>query len=183
MKSIKFLLIIISIFICIDLVISRNKLYLEDIKINNTLIKETSNVSVGNSYDYLLVIPKINLKKGIYSKDNIHNNISENVTIHNESDYPDKDNSNLILMAHAGTGSKAFFKDIYKLNNDSLIEFYYKSIKYVYKIDTYYMVDKTGNVTYERDSNRKSITLITCSERDKTKQLIYIGYLIDEIYY
>lgn len=183
MKSIKYLLVIVSIFICINLVIKRNNLYIEETKINNTLVKETTNNSNGDSYDYLLVIPQINLKKGIYSKDNIHNDINENVTIHSESDYPDSINSNLILMAHAGTGSKAFFKDIYKLNNDSLVEFYYKGVKYVYKIDSFYEVDKTGNITFKRDSNRKTITLITCSQSDKTKQLIYIGYLIDEIYY
>lgn len=183
MKSIKYLLIIVSLLISINLVIKRNKLYLEEDKIENTLARVITNTSVSNSYDYLLVIPQINLRKGIYSKDNIHNNISENVTIHSESDYPDSINSNLILMAHSGTGSKAFFKDIYKLNRDSLIEFYYNGVKYVYKIDSYYEVLKTGNVTFERDSSRKTITLITCSQSDKNKQLIYIGYLIDEIYY
>ena len=131
----------------------------------------------------ILSIPQIKLKKGIYLKEDKRNNIEENIEIHKESDYPNVDNSNIILMAHSGTGANAFFKDLEKLNQDSLIELYYEKAKYVYKIDNYYDIDKIGIATIKRDINKKTITLITCSQKDKTKQLVYIGYLIDEIKY
>jgi len=74
-------------------------------------------------------------------------------------------------------------KDLERLNNDSLIEFYYRKVKYVYKLNTYYTIEK-NNINYiERDKNKKTITLMINSQDNKTKQLIYIGYLIDEIKY
>ena len=73
---------------------------------------------------------------------------------------------------------KALIKSI-----KEVIEFYYNHSKYIYKIDNYYMVDKTGKVNIIRDKNKDAITLITCSQTDKTKQLVYIGYLIDKIVY
>ena len=51
------------------------------------------------------------------------------------------------------------------------------------KINEYYDIEKNGTASIKRDINKKTITLITCSQKDKTKQLIYIGYLIDEIKY
>lgn len=161
----------------------RKEIILEKNKIEYTLEKQVGYLKkdTDDLYDALLYIPQISLKKGIYKKDDVRNNIDENVTIHELSDYPNSGNSNLILMAHSGTGKKAFFSDINKLNEDSLIEFYYQGIKYVYKINKYYAVVKNGSINIDRDSTRKTITLITCDQEDKLKQLVYIGYLIDEI--
>ena len=50
------------------------------------------------------------------------------------------------------------------------------------KIDNIYCIDKTGKAIIKKD-NKKTITLITCDSNDKTKQVVYIGYLIDEIKY
>ena len=90
---------------------------------------------------------------------------------------------NLILIAHSGSGEKAYFKNLNMLDNDSLIEYYYDHIKYTYKISNIYKVDKTGTVNIKRDREKKSITLITCCQNDKSKQLVFIGYIIDEIKY
>ena len=188
MKKIRFgyLLLIIGIILTANNYISeRKEIFIEKNKIDYTLEKEVGyyKKNIEDTYDAILHIPQINLKKGIYEKDSKHNNIEENVTIHNTSDYPNNEDSNLILIAHSGTGKKAFFKDIDKLNEDSLIEFYYQRKKYIYKIDNYYMIEKNGSAKIKRDTTKKTITLITCNEKDKTKQLIYIGYLIDEISY
>ena len=87
------------------------------------------------------------------------------------------------IMGHSGSGKKAFFKDLKELDTDSLIELYYKHAKYVYKIDKIYKVLKTGTINIENDSNKKAVTLITCDSNNKEKQIVYIGYLIDEIKY
>ncbi len=156
----------------------------ENNKIEMTLQKEVGYVTEDiDTYDAILSIPQIHLKKGIYQKEDQRNNISKNVTIHPNSTYPTEESSNVILMAHSGSGKLAFFNDLDQLNTDSLIEFYYQNTKYVYQIDHYYQIIKNGYATIDRDFHKKTITLITCSQKDKTKQFVYIGYLIDEIHY
>ena len=185
-KLLGYVLIIcgISLFV-FEAIVSEDEIIIENNKISYSLAKEVSYKYIDNHdlYDAILSIPQLNLKKGIYKKDDIKNNIENNVTIHADSDYPDIDNSNVILLAHSGSGKKAFFKDLYKLNFDSLIEFYYNHVKYVYKIDNYYNVLKNGEIKIFRDRNKKSITLITCNQVNKNEQLVYIGYLIDEVRY
>lgn len=183
-KNIGYLLLIIGTFITTyKYVNERKEIITEKNKIEYTLQKQVGYLKkdIEDIYDAILYIPQINLKKGIYKKNDKRNNIEENVTIHSSSDYPNKDFSNLILIAHSGTGKKAYFNELHKLNEDSLIEFYYQNVKYVYKINNYYQVEKNGKANIKRDINKKTVTLITCSQKDKTKQLIYIGYLIDEI--
>lgn len=179
------LLAIGSLLIGSSYVYERNEVITEKNKIEYSLQKEVAYLKkeIEDTYDIVLSIPQISLKKGIYSKSDFRNNIDKNITIHKLSDYPDSENSNLILMAHSGNTNVAYFKDLYKLNSDSLIEVYYQRIKYVYKIDNYYQVIKNGKVEIKRDLDKKTITLITCSQMDKTKQLVYVGYLIDEIKY
>ena len=177
-------LIIIYIFInTINLSIEKNKEIKTKNKIEYTLEKEITYKEKTNVYDSILSIPKIGLKRGIYKVTDKQNNIEANIMIHYSSVYPDKDNSNIILIAHSGSGSKAYFKELYKLDNDSLIEFYYQHTKYVYKIANIYSINKNGKALINRDKNKKTITLITCDSQDKTKQIVYIGYLIDEIKY
>jgi len=188
MKIIKigYLLLIIGTILTIkNIILERKETVVESNKLEYSLEKEVGyyRKEIEDTYDGILSIPQISLKKGIYEIDDKRNNIEENVTIHKLSNYPNQDNSNLILMAHSGTGKKAFFNDINKLNNNSLIEFYYQRVKYVYKISNYYTIEKNGYAKIERDNTKKTITLITCNKEDKTKQLVYIGYLIDEIKY
>lgn len=185
-NKISYFLILFGLFIIgYQNISKRIEIISEKNKIEYTINGELSYSKKDNSdiYDIVIEIPQINLKKGIYKKNDSRNNIDKNITIHNDSDYPNQDFSNLILMAHSGSGDNAFFKDVTKLNNDSLIKIYYHDKKYTYKIEDNYEVDKNGKARIIRNENRKSITLITCSQSDKTKQLVYIGYLIDEVNY
>lgn len=182
----KFLIIIVLSIVLLDFKVIYSKYNAkvsESNKIEYTLNKEINYQIKDDIYDGVLIIPKINLKKGIYKIDDEKNNIEDNIMIHKSSIYPDNDNSNLILIAHSGSGSKAYFKDLDNLDNNSLIEYYYNHTKYIYKIDNIYSVDKIGKVNIKRDKNKKTITLITCDRKNKTKQLVYIGYIIDEIKY
>lgn len=179
------LLITGTIIISNDYIKERKEIITEKNKIEYTLQKQIGYLAKENidTYNMILSIPQIKLKKGIYEKVDTRNDIEKNIQIHKKSAYPNQENSNVILMAHSGTGKKAFFKDLNKLNKDSLIELYFDKAKYIYKIDNYYIINKSGIATIKRDNTRKTITLITCDQNDKTKQLIYIGYLIDEIKY
>lgn len=177
------LVIICIIYNTTNLVIEKNKEVETKNKVEYTLEKEISYKEKKDTFDAVLVIPKINLKKGIYKINDKRNNIEENIMLHYSSTYPDTTNSNFILIAHSGSGNKAYFKDLNKLDTDSLIEIFFKHTKYIYKIDKYYKIEKNGKALIDRDKNKKTITLITCDSKDKTKQLVYIGYLIDEIKY
>ena len=182
--KISYLFLIIGFFIwCFNYVYDHVMIEKENNKISYSLQKEMGYLVKDevDFYDMILSVPQIKLKKGIYQKNDKRNNIDEGVTIHEKSSYPDINNSNVILMAHSGSGNNAYFNNLYKLNNDSLVELYYDHVKYVYKINNWYLVEKNGFATIRKEIDKKSITLITCSQEDKTKQLIYIGYLIDEI--
>ena len=58
----------------------------------------------------ILDIPKIDLKKGIYSKESFKNNVDQNVTILNESLLPSE--GTVILAAHSGNSSVSFFRNL-----------------------------------------------------------------------
>ena len=183
-KIIGYLLIIIGVLLNINnLLIKRNNTINTNNKVEYTLEKEISYREIDNTYDLVLSIPKINLKRGIYKITDKRNNIEENITIHYTSNYPNIENANTILIAHSGSGEKAFFKDLYKLDKDSLIELFYNHTKYIYKIDSFYSINKTGYAPNNKNKNKKTTTLITCDSKDKSKQIVYIGYIIDEIKY
>ena len=153
----------------------------EDIKLDNTLGEMISYkyVDSSNKYHSILSIPKIKLKRGIYDIGDINNNIDSNILIDKNSVYPNNYPSNVILIAHSGIGRPAYFNRLKELDEDSIVEYYYEHTKYVYKIDHYYYVEKDGKVNLDYDRSKKTITLITCS--DDNKQLVYVGYLIDEV--
>ena len=130
------ILIILGLFFYLkDIVEDRYDLYKEDKRINNTIKDIVSYQYSDNNYSAILVIPKINLRKGIYEIGDDRNNVDSNIMIDKNSIYPNKDKSNIILVAHSGIGKIAYFSRLEELDNDSLIEFYYEHTKYVYKID------------------------------------------------
>ena len=191
MKKIRitcYILIVLFLILYLNSIISyKIEIKKENNIINYSLNKEVSyryiDVAENNYYDMILSIPKINLKKGIYDKDDYRNNIDYNVTIHSDSDYPDQVNSNVILYAHSGVGKKAFFNDLIKLDHDSLIELYYNHTKYIYKLDNIYNVDKNNKIRIIHDKDKNCLTLITCSQSNKDEQIVFISYLIDKISY
>ena len=130
-----------------------------------------------NGYLGILTIDKINLQQGFYDKNNEHNNVSENLTFLEPSNYPDEKNGNVILVAHSGVTRIAYFRNLYQLKVGDTAKIEYKGHLYTYKIDNIYNETKDGNVTVYRDTNRQTLTMITCTKNDNTKQTIYIAYL------
>ena len=91
---------------------------------------------------------------------------------------PDVVNGNFILAGHSGTSNVAFFKNLYKLELNDTAKVYYNSKVYTYKIVNIYNETKDGSVNVYRDSNKTTMTLITCTKDDKEHQTIYILELI-----
>ena len=159
----------------------------------------SNNISVNVSVDYLerdqkeeeleennytpnyiafLEINKINLKQGLMPINSPYNNVNYHVQILNISDMPDVINGNFILAGHSGTSNIAYFKNLYKLSLSDLAKVYYNSHVYTYKIVNIYKEDKDGSVNIYRDTNKTTLTLITCTKNDKEHQTIYILELI-----
>lgn len=134
---------------------------------------KVSDSKTKESYMAILEIPTINLRKGIFSKDSKNNNVEQNVTILDESNLPNEDNGNVILVAHSGTGYKAFFNNLVKLSNNDIAYLYYNNSRFTYKLVNQYEVDKTGEVSIRRNTNTNTLTLITCKV-DTNKQLVFI---------
>ena len=84
---------------------------------------------VTNDYIGYLNIPKINLIKGFLDKRSNENDVEKNILVVEGSSYPDIDKGNLILAGHSGTGWKAFFNDLYKLNKGDVAYVTYKNKK------------------------------------------------------
>ena len=132
------------------------------------------------SYIGVLEIPKINIKRGFLNINDKGNNVNKNLQVIKGSDMPDVKNGNLIIAAHSGNSYISYFKNLYKLSNDDVAYIYFNNIKYTYKVAGKYDVDKTGKVVIHRDNKKNTLTLITCSQTDKTKQIVYILELESE---
>ena len=131
-----------------------------------------------SKYLGVLEIPKIGLKRGFYSADNRYNNIENNVTIIGGSDMPDVSNGNLILIAHSGEGYLAFFANLYKLTIGDDCYVLYNGQSYHYSIVNIYNVDKTGAVEIDRNYDRTTLTLVTCTKDNDNLQTVYIAEFV-----
>ena len=132
---------------------------------------------VTNNYIGYLSIPKINLKKGFLDKRSPDNDVEKNILVVEGSSYPTKDKGNLILAGHSGTGWKAFFNDLYKINKGEQAIVTYKGKTYTYKITNIYTQPKVGKIAIYRNYDKTTLTLITCTNYDSTTQTIYIAEL------
>ncbi len=150
----------------------------EESDISQQAIDESSKVE-SPKYDYIamLTIPKINLQKGLVDKNSKYNNIRYNVMIHELSNMPDEEKGNVILIAHSGSASYSFFRNLYKLKLSDLITIDYKGKTYKYKIVDIYDIEKTGKASIKRNHNKSVVTLITC-RHNTNKQIVVIAELI-----
>ncbi len=130
-------------------------------------------------YLAVLEIPKLGIKKGVYSKNSSLNNVNKNIEIMEESDMPNQENGNFILAGHSGNGRTAYFKKLYKLENNDIAYIYYDGGRYAYKLINKYDIDKTGEANIVRNSKKRTLTLITC-KNNSNKQTIYIFELLKE---
>lgn len=135
--------------------------------------KETKKTITKEIIGYL-EISKVNLKQGLVPKNSYYNNVNRNIQILKESDYPDKENGNVILAAHSGSGYLSFFKNLYQLSVGDTAKIYYKDVIYNYEIVNIYNVPKVGTIAINRNYDKSCLTLITCTKNSKTEQTVYI---------
>lgn len=146
---------------------------------NNVRENETAveDINVTNEYIGYLNIPKINLNKGFLSQKAPDNNVEKNITVIAGSTYPNVDKGNLIIAGHSGTGWKAFFNDLYKLNIGDIAKVTFRDKTYTYKITNIYTQEKVGTIAIYRDYDKTTLTLVTCTNNSSTTQTIYIAEL------
>lgn len=94
--------------------------------------------------------------------------------IHKESDTPDKEGGNVILVAHSGTSGVAYFRNVDKLSLNDEIYLDYNNKTYSYKITNIYDIEKTGVVPIRKVTTKSTITLITC-RHSTNKQIVVIA--------
>lgn len=139
-------------------------------------VKEETNYTIDYSkYLGVLEIPKIYLKRGFYNVGNRYNDIQYNVTMVEGSSLPDVVNGNLILMAHSGDSYISYFSNLYKLGVGDDCFITYGGVQYQYRIVNIYEVLKSGLVRIERDYNKTSLTMITCTKDNDSLQTVYIA--------
>ena len=131
-------------------------------------------VKVYETYTGILEIPKINFSKGFYKKESSLNNVKFNIKILPQSNYPDEDKGNVIIIGHSGNYNNSYFRNLYKLELNDIAIIKYNNKTYTYKIINIYTDTKDGTVTVYRDENKNCLTLITCTKDDNTTQTIYI---------
>lgn len=143
------------------------------------ITEQENKANVNNEENYLLIleIPKIGLKRGVYSFDSKLNTIEKNVQIMKESSLPNVERGNLVLEAHNGTASISYFRELYKLKKGDSANIYFNGVKYTYILSDIYDVSKDGTVEVNRDINKNTLTLITCKKNTKDRQLVIILYL------
>ena len=141
---------------------------------------EETNVSEKVSYNYVgtIEISKIKLKRGFLDISSPYNNVDRNVTVIQQSSFPNVEHGNLILAAHSGNCSICYFDKLYKLSIGDKALVYYKNYRYSYKLVDIYNVPKTGEVEIKRDPGKTVLTLITCTHNSDTEQTVYIFELV-----
>lgn len=146
---------------------------------DNTTTEEVVEEKKETSINYIAVlrIPKINFKRGLVDKDSKYNNIKYNIMIHKESDAPDKEGGNVILVAHSGTAGVSYFRNVDKLSLDDEIYLDYNNKTYSYKITNIYDIEKTGIAPIRKETTKSTITLITC-RHNTNKQIVVIAEIV-----
>lgn len=134
------------------------------------------------NYTAVLEIPSINLKQGVVNSTKNFGSINYAISVDKNSSYPDK-MGNFILYAHSGNSNIAYFKNLNKVEVNDDIYVYYNGTKYHYEIYDKYDIQKTGKAKVISSDSYRYITLITCNQSKKEKQIVVVGKLIDSTTY
>ena len=162
-----------------------------DYKPNNTVKVDTPTIiseekeNNHTEYNYIAVleIPKINLKRGLFSINDRNNNVDKNVEILQNSDMPNVVNGTLALAGHSGNSRIAYFHKLYKLNKDDKVYIYYQNVKYIYQVSKIEQQDKDGTISFSKTKDTTELILTTCDQQNKGKQIVVIAKLVDKMPY
>ena len=139
--------------------------------------KEEVTNQVAETYLGYLTIPKINLNKGFFPIESSQNDVDRNLFIVNGSAYPDVERGNFIIASHSGAGWNAFFRELYQVQKGDQAIVTYGNKNYTYTITKIYTQTKTGTIAIYRNYDKTTLTLVTCTKDDLTRQTVYIAEL------
>lgn len=153
----------------------------EKINIENgdDVVEENKTEQKEINYTAIIEIPKINLKRGVVDSTKNFSSINYAISVDKNSNYPNE-NGNFILYAHSGNSNIAYFRNLNKVNKNDSIYIYYSGVKYEYKITNKYTIEKKGTANVISSKDKRYITLITCSQEQKNKQIVLVGNLMNE---
>lgn len=164
--------------ICLLLVFSLLTFEKIEYKINNknTWITEAQNYPIINTVseekeEYkILEIPKIHLKQPFYDPTSSLNTVSKNIEQISTCKIDEK--CTIILAAHSGTSSIAYFKNLDQLTINDLAYIYHKEKKYTYQLKKITYQPKNGSITIP--SQIYDLVLTTCNKKNQELQNIYL---------
>lgn len=146
-------------------------------EIKNDPITDVNTTTKKSAYVGILEIPKIGLTKGFTSIDSKLNTVDRGLQVIKPSNYPDVEKGNFIIASHSGTSSISYFKNLYQVQINDIVNAYYNGKKYTYTIVNIYTQPKNGQIAIYRNYEATVITLVTCTKNDDTTQTVYIGEL------
>lgn len=155
--------------------VTEKKLINEYFNVDNAKNNQINNNNE-SKYIGILEIPIINLKKGFYNINDTNNNVNKNIEVLKNSNMPNE-NGILAIAGHSGNSSKSYFKNLFKLKMEDVIKVYYDNDIYIYKVTKIYEEEKNGKIIVNDDYNN-ILLLTTCSQSDRTKQIVIIASLI-----
>lgn len=133
-------------------------------------------------YKGIVEIPRLNFKKGFYDSTSSLNNVDQNVTLLEPKALDNVKGILIVLAAHSGNSRISYFHNLDLLNIQDKVYLYFQNFKYTYKVIEKYEIKKDGTLEITKNENGL-LYLTTCSERDKTKQLVIITKLVGESTY
>lgn len=176
-----FLLWLLCLLVLVNIKFIKNiKLFVEEKKINYYFQMNStpdSYVPKNNDFIMILEIPKLNLKKGIYNFKSKYNSVDYGIELLTNSKMPTENSSTLFLASHSGSSAISYFHNLKNLIKEDLVKIYYQQNIYLYQIEKVVEINKNGYMMYPIDNENNQIALITCHEKDKNKQIVYIGNL------
>lgn len=142
--------------------------------------KEEDSKQDNQNFDYVAVleIPSINFEHGFYDLGSKNNTVDVGLEVIKGSSLPDKENSQLVIAGHSGSGRLALFEKLDKVKKGNKINIYYDGYKYIYTMIDSQVNKKNGKITVETDINSTTLILTTCNpSNDKKEQLTLIAEL------
>ncbi|MFV0275056.1 MAG: sortase [Bacilli bacterium] len=143
-----------------------------DETIDQEVIDETKEEEKFNSFEYVLEIPKINLKQGVVDADEKATTIHRYVSALYQTDKPNIQNGNFVLAAHRGNRATGYFNNLHKLSVGDEIKIYYRKKLYIYYVTKNFEINETNFSILDRQNKKTIITLFTCKKGDNTKRIV-----------
>jgi len=123
------------------------------------------------SYNSILEIPSINLKRGILDMSSKYNDAKYNIEL------VKKEEDVIVLASHNGNSYNSYFGKLVNLGLGDVINYYDNGQVYEYIYSDTYEIKKNGYADIYRKNGEKAIILCTCKDNSSDGQIIFVGYL------